>query len=132
METYLYEGIKTLKPPINGKVYYKGTRPVQNDKDAHKEDCVVACNTGMGIQVVEGTVVVNIYIPDLRVKSGMFLYNKQRCDAVAKWLDTVPDLLTAMGDVKFDRKKNIVLTLPEEALHEHFVSLKMDFKLLDT
>ncbi len=131
METYLFERIKTLAPPISGKVYYRGTRPVQNDRNTGTEDCVVAVTTGTGLQIEKGTCVVNIYIPDIRVASGMFIYDKSRCDAVGRWLDTLPDTLTAMGDVKFERN-SMVLTLPEENLKEHFVSLKMDFKLLET
>lgn len=129
VETYLYNGVKTLEPPITGKVYYRGMRPLQNDKDSDKEDCVVAVTTGTGLQVERGTCVVNVYVPDIRVPSGAYMRDKGRCDIIEKWLDGVPRRLTAMGDVFFERQ-SLILTLEEPALREHFVSLKMDFRLL--
>lgn len=143
LEKFLYEGMKALvasdkaaaspmvSPALSGGVYYRGTRPMQNEQgEVNKEDIVVAVLTGNEKQFQKGSCVVNIYIPDIRTTSGATMRDKQRTDTVEAWAKTLPKQLSRRGDILFE-KSGMVMTLQEEALREHFVSLKMDFTLLN-
>lgn len=143
IETFLYDGMNALvasdqasespmvSPALSGGVYYRGMRPMQNEQGVvGKEDIVVAVITGNSKQLQKGSCVVNIYIPDTRTASGAWMRTKGRTDAVEAWAETLPKLLSRRGDILFE-KSGMVMTLQEEATHEHFVSLKMDFTLLN-
>lgn len=131
LETLLYERVCAANLPITGKVYYRGTRPMQNENDEHKEDCVVAVLTGTGGELAKGTCVVNVYIPDVRVNSGQYLKNRVRCQEIGEVLDVLPEKLRKDCPVYFTRSE-MILTEREPNLKEHFVSLKMDFKFIQT
>lgn len=143
IERFLFEGMRALvasdreaespmvSPALSGDVYYRGMRPVQNEQGAaNREDIVVAVLAGNEKQFQKGSCVVNIYIPDIRTASGAEMRDKGRTDSVEAWAKTLPKQLSRRGDILFE-KSGIVMTLQEEALHEHFVSLKMDFTLLN-
>ena len=126
----LYECVKAMDLPVTGEVYYKGMRPLQNGDDPGKEDIVVAVLTGTAKQIQKGSCVVNVYVPDTQVASGAFLWSKRRTDEIEKWMEKVPRELTRMSGILFT-PSGMIATLAEEKVREHFVSLKMDFKLLN-
>lgn len=143
IEKFLYEGMKALvdadkasdcpkvSPALSGGVYYRGMRPMQNEQgETDKEDIVVAVITGNSRQMQSGSCVVNFYVPDTVTASGARMRNKGRTDQLEKWAETLPKLLTRRGDIYFV-KSGMVTTLKEENISEHFVSLKMDFTLLN-
>ena len=143
IEQFLYEGMKALiasdkaaatpivSPALSGGVYYRGTRPVQREQGGtDAEDVVVAVIAGNDRQVQKGSCVVNIYVPDITVQSGAHMKDKSRTDMVEAWAKTLPPLLTRRGDIYFSAS-SMVMTLAEESIHQHFVSLKMDFRLLN-
>jgi len=143
IEKYLYEGMKALvasdqagtppmvSPALSGGVYYRDMRPMQNEQGIpNAEDIVVAVITGNERQLQSGSCVVNIYVPDIVTASGAHLRNKARTDQIELWAVTLPRLLSQRGDIYF-RKSGMVTTLKEESIKEHFVSLKMDFTLLN-
>lgn len=143
IEKFLYEGMKAIissdsassapmvAPALSGSVYYRGMRPMQNEQGAvKKEDTVVAVITGNAKQLQKGSCVVNIYVPDTQTASGAWMRTKGRTDTVEAWANTLPKQLSRRGDILFE-KSGMVMTLQEEATHEHFVSLKMDFTLLN-
>jgi hypothetical protein len=120
-----------VSPALSGGVYYKGMRPMQNEQDAaNKEDVVVAVISGNEEQLQKGSCVVNIYIPDTITASGAAMRTKERTDQLEAWAVKVPKLLSRRGDILFE-KSGMVITLKEEGIKEHFVSLKMDFTLLN-
>lgn len=129
LETLLYERVKAANLPISGGVYYRGTRPMQNENDEHKEDCVVAVLTGTGGELAKGTCLVNVYIPDIRTNGGRYLKNRTRCEEISELLDVLPMTIRKDCAVYFSRSE-MILTEEEPDLKEHFVSLKMDFKLI--
>lgn len=126
----LYQCVKAMDLPVTGEVYYKGMRPLQNGDDPGKEDIVVAVLTGTAGQIQKGSCVVNVYVPDTQVASGAFLWNKRRTDEIERWLASLPRELTRMSGILF-KPSGMIATLAEEKVKEHFVSLKMDFKLLN-
>lgn len=130
IETFIYEQLTATQLPISGKVYYFGYRPIQNEVGkAKKEDIVIHILSGTADQVIKGSCVVNAYVPDIITSSGANLRDKSRCDELEAWLDTIPEYLTANGDIRFV-KSGMILTFPEASMRQHFVSLKMDFKVL--
>ena len=130
IEKVLYQCVKAMDLPVTGEVYYKGMRPLQNGDDPGKEDIVVAVLTGTAGQIQKGSCVVNVYVPDTQVASGAFLWNKRRTDEIERWLASLPRELTRMSGILF-KPSGMIATLAEEKVKEHFVSLKMDFKLLN-
>ena len=130
LETILYNALKTMVLPINGEVYYSGMRPTQNGNDQNKEDIVVRSLTGDNKQVQKGSCLVNVYVPDITVASGAVLKDKRRTDALEQWAATLPTVFTKATGILF-RPSGMITTLKEPDIKEHFVSLKMDFKLLN-
>ena len=143
IENFLYEGMKAIiasdrasaspvvRPALSGKVYYRGTRPLQREQSGtDREDVVVACTEGDDHQIQKGECVVDIYVPDITVASGAHMKNKSRTDQLEAWAKTLPSLLTRRGDIYFTRSA-MVLTRPEEAIRQHYVSLRMEFRLLN-
>ena len=126
----LYQCVKAMDLPVTGEVYYKGMRPLQNGDEPGKEDIVVAVLTGTAGQIQKGSCVVNVYVPDTQVASGAFLWNKRRTDEIERWLAALPRELTRRSGILF-KPSGMIATLAEEKVKEHFVSLKMDFKLLN-
>lgn len=132
IETFIFERLQNMRLPISGKVYYGGTRPTQDrQKSSRREDIIVKVLAGTAGQIEKGSCVVNAYVPDIMAHSGQRYADRKRCDIIGAWLETLPKVLTQSGDIQF-RQSDIILTLEEEATGEHFVSLKMDFKLLNT
>lgn len=126
----LYQCVKAMDLPVTGEVYYKGMRPLQNGDDPGKEDIVVAVLAGTAGQIQKGSCVVNVYVPDTQVASGAFLWNKRRTDEIERWLASIPREVTRRSGILF-KPSGMIATLAEEKVKEHFVSLKMDFKLLN-
>lgn len=130
LETILYNALKAMDLPINGEVYYSGMRPTQNGNDPNKEDIVVRSLTGDNKQVQKGSCLINVYVPDITVASGAVLKDKRRTDTLEQWVATLPKALTRATGILF-RPSGMITTLKEPDIKEHFVSLKMDFKLLN-
>ena len=130
LETILYNALKAMDLPINGEVYYSGMRPTQNGNDPNKEDIVVRSLTGDNKQVQKGSCLINVYVPDITVASGAVLKDKRRTDTLEQWATTLPTVLTRATGILF-RPSGMITTLKEPDIKEHFVSLKMDFKLLN-
>lgn len=129
LEVLMRTRVMEAQPPISGGVYFKDMRPRQNDNDSFLEDCEVMVLTGAGNEHVKGTCVVNIYVPDTLTASGLYLRNKPRTDELEAWLKDLPQYLRD-GYVYFQRE-GLPVTIREESTHEHFVSLKMKFKVIE-
>ena len=128
IETVLRSRVLEAQPPITGGVYFKDMRPRQNDSDQHLEDCEVMVLTGNGSELVEGSCVVNIYVPDTLTASGLYLKSKPRTDALEQWLEALPEAIRD-GEIYFKRD-GLIATIAEPKTKEHFVSLKMTFKVI--
>ena len=127
--TYIYQRVKQLKDegylPIKGDVYKANERPL----DANTEDCCILVIGGNSLQIQEGDVVVNIYVPDIMNAEGLWKENRARTEQMEYILESLPMLLTSMGDVRFTIG-GMILTFEEEGIHQHFASIKMNFKVL--
>ena len=142
IETLLRQRIIAENPPITGSVYFKGMRPRMNphgetvphitdpeDGEIRLEDCEVMVPVGKGSELVEGTCIVNIYVPDTLTPSGVYMRNKRRTDELEAWLLELPEAIRD-GEVYFKRD-GLISTIEEPKTNEHFVSLKMRFKVIE-
>ena len=125
--SYLYTKLSAnnLMQTINGKLYKRGTR----QPDSKKEDAVIAFLAGTSSQVQEGDVVLNVYVPNLKGKDGVDYCDIVRCQQIEQMLVDIPDWLTKQGDIKFETN-GMICTIEEPNINQHFVSLKMRFKVL--
>lgn len=116
---------------VGGGVYYRGLRPTQKNISSYKEDIVVAFLTGDGTDLQTGTCLVNVYIPDIQATSGLYYANKERCIEVATALELFPKYATQNdGSIQF-KQSGMIATLAEESVNQHFVSLKLEFRVLN-
>ena len=125
IEDELYSMVRGFCLPISGGVYKRATRPY-NSKE---EDCVVAFLTGGAKQVQEGTVLINIYVPDIIAGDGQAYKNTTRCAEIEKSLVGFDTLLNTKSDIYF-KTEDMIKTIEEEDINQHFVSLKLRFKVL--
>lgn len=134
LEIVLFDCLKQFvleELPIKGRVYYRGSRPIQANPSDYSEDAVVGYLTGVGADVIEGTCLVNVYVKDIIASSGLPYKDKVRCVEIADKLMLFPSFANkAQGSVYFNRRE-VIETLAEESIKQHFVSLKMDFKVLN-
>lgn len=125
------EFIKDKYLTIGGKVYYRGLRPICENPSSYPEDAVVAFLTGTSGDIQNGTCLVNVYTNDIKAPSGMYYKNKTRCEEIAAALDLFPAYATQHDKVLYFKQSDIIRTVAEEEIHQHFVSLKMEFKVLN-
>lgn len=118
--------------PISGGVYYRGLRPIQDNVSDYKEDAVIAFLTGTTSDVQNGTCLVNVYVPDIAgAKSGIYYKDKERCAQIAEKLEKFPAFANAHDKDLFFKQRDMIATLKEDEINQHFVSLKMEFKVLN-
>ena len=117
--------------PIGGKVYYRGLRPIATTPSEYEEDAVVAFLTGAHGDVQKGTCLVNIYVSDMQAGSGMYYEDKVRCEEVASALETYPAFANQYDLDLYLKQSDMIVTIAEDEIKQHFVSLKMEFKVLN-
>jgi hypothetical protein len=127
----LVQSYNTMVLHIAGKVYYRGLRPIQTTLSAYKEDAVVAFLTGKNGDIQQGSCLVNVYVPDIQADSGLFYMDKIRCREIASALEYFPQYATLQDNDIYFKQSDMVQTLEEDSLHQHFVSLKMDFHVIN-
>lgn len=134
LEKRLYELVKSFNDwhlDVEGSVYYRGLRPIQTNASSYKEDIIIAFLAGVGNDLQNGTCIVNVYIPDIQAQSGIFYKNKERCIEVATLLELFPNFANQNEDEIYFKRSDMIVTLQEEEIHQHFVSLKLEFKVLN-
>lgn len=116
----------TIPEIISGTVYKFGMRP----KDSQTEDAIVKFVTGLNGQIQEGVFVVNIYVPDFDAyNDGIMRKDITRCTELEVAADAWVKSLTAeKSDYKLELAQTIY-TEEEPELHQHFVSVRLKFKL---
>jgi len=113
---------------ISGEVYKYGMRP----RDSKKEDAIVKFVTGYNTEnpLQDGTVVVNIYVPNIaQRKNGVLVRDITRCTVIEieanKWVDS----LTASKSNYLFSKAQTIYTEEEPEINQHFVSIRLKFRL---
>ena len=112
---------------IKGGIYQHGDRPYESKE----EDAVIKFVAGLSDASPQtGIVVINIFTHDNKIKEGFYSKNTVRCREIEKeakkWVDTLDTIPT---DYAFYLAQTIQ-TFPEEAIHQHFVSIRLKYKLV--
>lgn len=134
IEKLLFERVSVLCSSgvvdVNGKVYYKGTRPITTNPSTNKEDVVISILSAKGTDLIEGNCLVNIYVQDILVPSGVYMENKVRTLKLSQELDTLAKALNHIGNVFYERIETVAVVENDET-NEHIVSLKLRFRALN-
>lgn len=111
---------------ISGDIYQQGMRP----QNSALEDAVVTFVESLDGQIQQGSVDVNIYVPDAYVLDDDVLRkNIARCAQIeAQAADWVEALREARSEYLFLLGKSIC-TRQEETIHQHYIQVKLNFKL---
>lgn len=110
---------------ISGKVYRKGERP----RDSQKEDAVVIFTTGLADQIQTGVVTVHIYVPDIDpYANGVFVEDGERMEAVERLAQEWVDSLTAeVSCYKFQLQQTICSEEAED-INQHYAVVCLKYK----
>lgn len=134
IEKVLYDIAKSFNIKfldVSGGIYYRGLRPTEKNVSLYKEDIIIAFLTGTSGDIQSGTCLVNVYIPDIQAKSGIFYADKQRCEYIAGELEQFPKFANKNEYGIYFKQSDMIYTFAEESINQHFVSLKMEFKALN-
>ncbi len=117
-----------LAKELNGGIYYEGLRPI----GSHREDAVLVFTQGQAGQIDTGTVTVLVYVPDIdHDGTGALVENKRRTAEVeAAALSWVKELQSDLTGYMIELSQTI-LTMPDDAIQQHFVSIKIYYESLD-
>jgi hypothetical protein len=129
VENDIYGLVKSgpLKSFINGEVYKYGMRP----RDSKAEDAIVKFVTGLDDEIQTGVVVVNIYVPDIEpFQAGVMVRDIARCAEIeTKANEWIKSLTAGTTDYLFSLAQTIY-TEEEPKINQHFVTVRIKFKLL--
>lgn len=120
-----------LAASISGKIYRGTADDSYRPRDSKKEDIIVIFTTGTAEQIEEGTVTINIYVPDVSVYGdGTLMEDGSRTleleRLAAQWVDSLQDCKT---DYRFTLQQTI-WTEREPSLNQHFVVVKLAYQHL--
>lgn len=112
-----------LSSMISGAVYKFGLRPM----NSLAEDAVVQFVTGLDGATQEGSLVVNIYVPDVEVfDDGVYRRDIARCTQIeiesSTWVESLP-----VGEYIFSTAAT-TQTFQEESIKQHFISIRLKYK----
>lgn len=122
---YTYDAVKALKLPINGSLYKAGTRVVV----PNKESITVGVLNGTSSQVQEGTVNVNVFIPNVTATDGRTYCNFERCLEVEKMLSDLDKRLNN-GEIYYEISE-MIKTSQVPNTEEHFINVSLRYKVLN-
>lgn len=128
IEDDLFEMVKSgsLAAEAAGEVYKYGTRP----RDSNQEDIIVKFVEGLDGQIQEGTIAILAYIPNIDpYDDGSFIRDitrsKQLEIKAKEWVST---LTAGYSNYRF-RTANTIQTFEDLDINQHFVSVKLKFRL---
>lgn len=122
---YTYDAVKALKLPIKGSLYKAGTRVVV----PNKESMTVGVLNGTSSQVQEGTVNVNVFIPNVTATDGRTYCDFERCLEVEKMLSDLDKRLNN-GEIYYEISE-MIKTSQVPNTEEHFVNVSLRYKVLN-
>lgn len=124
IELDVYNFLKAeIKAKIKGECYLNGTRPI----NAKTEDAVISFMTGLDNQMQTGAVTITIYIPD--INNGSDVKDTVRCREIERFMLNLIKNWSVKTDYKF-WLGNTIKTFKEDAIHQHFVNVKLKYKRL--
>lgn len=127
-DIYVFVKNSQLASLINGGVYKFGTR----QRDSNNEDAIVKFVTGYNTQnpLQSGTVVINIYVPDIdQLDNGVLVRDITRCTEIEIAANDWVESLTANKSNYLFEMAQTIYTEEEPEINQHFVSIRLKFKL---
>ncbi len=112
-----------LAKAITGKVYRKGMRPTDSDK----EDIVVKFLSGLDEQVQIGIVVINVYVPDIVIrKTGAKVEDIER---IGELEELIISFVENNDSNEYDLSRDgTPKSLEAEGIEQHFIYARIKFK----
>ena len=112
-----------LAKAITGKVYRKGMRPTDSDK----EDIVVKFLSGLDEQVQSGIVVINVYVPDRVIrKTGAKVEDIER---IGELEELIISFVENNDSNEYDLSRDgTPKSLEAEGIEQHFIYARIKFK----
>lgn len=113
---------------VSGEVYRQGYRP----RNSRLEDIVVTFVAGTPAQVERGAVTLNIFVPDITpYDNGVYVEDGSRTSHIEELADRWVKSLTA---TRTNYKFNLLRTIStdnDEAIHQHFVVVQLEYQYKD-
>lgn len=122
---YTYDAVKALYLPIKGKLYKAGNRIAEGI-----EDMTIGVLNGTADQVQEGTININVFVPDVSATDGRYYCNSQRCLEIEKMLSDIDKKLNTVGDIRYDIS-DMIMTNQESKTQEHYVNVSLRYRVLN-
>lgn len=118
-----------LAESVSGQIYRKGYRPL----NSQAEDITVGFVTGVSGEIEEGVVVVNIYVADIDAfGNGTMVENGERTAEVERLAsEWVQSLTASRSDYLFELSQTIY-TEAEREVPQHFVSVRLNYRLFNS
>lgn len=127
IERDFYSLIKqsSLGAVIRGDVYRSEMRP----KDAESEDIIVKFLSGLDGQIQQGVVILNVYVPDITLRSdGRRVEDKER---VAELEALIVDFIENNGSTEYLIESDLTPTsMLNEELEQHLIYARLRFQRL--
>ena len=116
-----------LAQSLSGTVYREGYRP----RDSRLEDAVVIFTAGLNGEIQEGTVTINIYVPDIDpYGNGVLVKNGERVAKLERQAQLWREALTAEKSnyLFLTDDEDTIHTVREEDIHQHFIVVTLNYK----
>lgn len=118
---YSFVNKSPLGKAIKGKVYRYEMRPT----DAKTEDLIVKFYTGLDGQVQTGTVILDIYVPDITNKDGRKVKNSPR---IAELQELVLDFIENNDNTEYLMETELSpYTIKSEEIEQHEIKVRIKF-----
>lgn len=123
----LLKEVGELSKSVNGGIYRNGYRP----RDSRNEDIIVAFTAGTTGEIEEGVITINIYVPDIDpYNNGVFVEDGARCDEIEQIASEWVEALKGVSPYLL-RLQQTIYTEPEEEINQHFIVLKLTYKVFN-
>lgn len=115
----------SLGAAIRGTIYRSEMRP----RDAESEDIIIKFLSGLDGQIQQGVVILNVYVPDVPMRSdGRKVEDKQR---VAELEELIVDFIENNGSTEYLIESDLTPTsMLNEELEQHLIYARLRFQRL--
>lgn len=123
IERDFYSFVKnsSLGKSIKGKVYRDEMRPA----NAKSEDLIIKFYTGVDGQIQTGTVIIDIYVPDIANGDGLKVKNSPR---IAELQRLILDFIENNENTEYQMETELSpYTIPSEEIEQHEIKVRIKF-----
>lgn len=121
----VYDALENLfTGKISGGLYQKGCRPF----DSKLEDAIISSAKGTGEQIQQGTIKLNIYVPDIDNGAGRSVPNIWRIQAIEELDESILNTLNGYDNEYEFWQGMTPISIEEPGSRQHFVNFDIKFK----